>query len=50
MRGGITFHFCSTTLGGTAWPLHFEFASYAYVLECCRGHYIIMKYLNVLIW
>ena len=29
-HGEITFHFFSSTSHGTAWPLHFKFASYAY--------------------
>ena len=31
MRGEITFYFFSSTSRGSAWPLHFIFASYAYV-------------------
>ena len=30
-RGEINFHFLSSASRGTAWPLHFKFASYVYV-------------------
>ena len=32
-RGEITFHFFSCASRGTEWPLHFNFASYAYAVN-----------------
>ena len=42
LEGEITFRFFSNALRGTAWPLHFKFASYAYVskklIDIDAGH------------